>query len=179
MQGKWKKDITIGYRAFEELLRVYGTVNYAQLYTGFSINMIYGWRTGSTPRQTSIERMAQCGCDAEYILTGIRKGEQVSTWDEERYHDMVFKPKAAKAKIQKRDPDVQALSAEIGNRAYEEAIRVFGKAYRAYTALAIGEAVLRNYKEGGSPNSVTLKKMHDAGMDIMYILTGERRETNA
>ena len=65
---------------------------------------------------------------------------------------------------------------EIGHRAYEEAIRVFVKPRFAYKTCGLNRQTLYNWKDGNSPSALFLSKLHYAGADVMYILTGQRRE---
>jgi hypothetical protein len=68
----------------------------------------------------------------------------------------------------KKKPDI-----EIGHRAYEEAIRLFCKP-RFANQHGITRQILHSWSEGISPSALYLTKMHYAGADVLYILTGKR-----
>lgn len=67
-------------------------------------------------------------------------------------------------------------SESIGGRAYEEVLRVFGSPYHAASALLVAASTpyMWLYKNG-TPRADTLAIMHDAGCDILYILTGRKQ----
>ena len=70
--GTRKTDITIGQRAYEELLRICGVSRGIQL-LGCSGKRPYEWREGSTPDAKYLARLHHMGADVIYILTGERK----------------------------------------------------------------------------------------------------------
>ena len=63
---------------------------------------------------------------------------------------------------------------EIGYRAYEEAIRIFGAPYKAYQTKAFSKNTLYAWRDGITPGGLQLAKLHYAGADVIYILTGKR-----
>lgn len=71
------------------------------------------------------------------------------------------------------------MSAEttIGFRAYDEVIRIFGKNVDARSALGMkSRQLLYDWMEGVSPSAKYLQRLHYCGADVIYILTGVRRQ---
>lgn len=71
-----KGDIEIGYRAFEETMRVFCSPKNAMMALSCSKNMLYGWKEGSTPNSFILARLHYAGADVIYILTGKQKGAE-------------------------------------------------------------------------------------------------------
>lgn len=63
----------------------------------------------------------------------------------------------------------------IGRRAYEEVGRIFGKDVDARAKLGMkSRQLLYDWMEGVSPSAKYLQRLHYAGADVIYILTGVR-----
>lgn len=72
----------------------------------------------------------------------------------------------------------KSVSAEIGigRRAYEEVARIWGKDVDARSALGMkSRQLLYDWMEGVSPSAKYLQRLHYAGADVIYILTGVRK----
>jgi hypothetical protein len=66
---------------------------------------------------------------------------------------------------------------EIGQRAYDEVIRIFGKSVDAKIALGMkSNQLLYDWMEGCAPSAKYLQRLHYLGADVIYILTGMREE---
>lgn len=64
---------------------------------------------------------------------------------------------------------------DIGKRAHEEVLRVFYTQVEAKRLLGIKSGrLLYDWMNGASPGSKYLQRLHYAGADVIYILTGER-----
>lgn len=64
---------------------------------------------------------------------------------------------------------------EIGKRAYEEVIRIFGKGVDAREALGMkSRQLLYDWMEGVAPSAKYFQRLHYCGADVIYILTGVR-----
>lgn len=62
---------------------------------------------------------------------------------------------------------------EIGQRAYEEVIRVFGKNVDAKASLGMtSNQLLYDWMDGCAPSAKYLQRLHYCGADVIYILTG-------
>lgn len=73
---KTKPEIAIGKRAFEEILRIFETLEKAKNVLGIrSKGLIYDWMAGVAPSAKYLQRLHLCGADVIYILTGVRKNE--------------------------------------------------------------------------------------------------------
>ena len=71
-----KAQIEIGYRTFEEVLRVFGKIKDAELLLGTkSHGLVYEWMNGVAPSAKYLQRLHYCGADVIYILTGVRNRE--------------------------------------------------------------------------------------------------------
>ena len=71
------------------------------------------------------------------------------------------------------------MSAEItiGQRAYEEMTRLFEKQIDAVRTLGIkSQRVIYDWMDGVAPSAKYLQRLHYAGADVVYILTGIRKE---
>lgn len=67
----------------------------------------------------------------------------------------------------------------IGQRAYEEVIRIFGKQVDARSVLGMkSRQLLYDWMDGVSPSAKYLQRLHYVGADVIYILTGVRRNEN-
>ena len=66
---------------------------------------------------------------------------------------------------------------EIGWRASEEAIRVFGGCRAAGRALGCGHGIITEWANGRTPSGAILARMHHCGCDVMYVLTGKRHKS--
>ena len=71
-----KGDITIGYRAYEEVLRLFPMMKDAAISLGCKDNNIYKWREGVSPSAKFLARLLVLGADIPYILTGRRPGNE-------------------------------------------------------------------------------------------------------
>ena len=67
-----KGDITIGHRAYEEVLRLFPRMKDAAAALGCKDNNIYKWGEGICPSAKFLARMIEVGADVYYILTGRR-----------------------------------------------------------------------------------------------------------
>ena len=67
-----KGDITIGYRAYEEVLRLFPRMKDAMVALGCRENNIYKWGEGGCPSAKFLARLLVVGADIPYILTGRR-----------------------------------------------------------------------------------------------------------
>ena len=65
----------------------------------------------------------------------------------------------------------------IGERAYSELMRMFGSTTKAAQALGSERRIINDWNWGVAPSALYLRRMHDLGIDIIYILTG--RNNNA
>ena len=72
--GRRKADAEIGPRAVEELMKKYPTLNDKTICErlGMDRKNLCEWKNGQTPGAFALQRIAFCGCDIKYILTGIR-----------------------------------------------------------------------------------------------------------
>ena len=71
-----KAQAEIGYRAFEEVQRVFGKNVDARATLGMkSKQLLYDWMEGVAPSAKYLQRLHYCGADVIYILTGKRKNE--------------------------------------------------------------------------------------------------------
>lgn len=66
---------------------------------------------------------------------------------------------------------------EIGQRAFAELMRIFKTPKKAIMRTGISKSTLYKWKEGYTPNGLGLLRMHYAGADVIYILTGKRSKT--
>lgn len=65
---------------------------------------------------------------------------------------------------------------EIGKRAFEEVIRVFGKNVDAKASLGMtSNQLLYDWMDGCAPSAKYLQRLHFCGADVIYILTGVRK----
>lgn len=62
----------------------------------------------------------------------------------------------------------------IGYRAYTEALRIFPRMKDAMSALGCRENNIYKWGEGICPSAKFLARLHKAGADVIWILTGER-----
>ena len=66
---------------------------------------------------------------------------------------------------------------EIGKRAFEEVVRVFGKNVDARLALGMkSKQLLYDWMDGCAPSAKYLQRLHYAGADVIYILTGMKNK---
>ena len=70
--AKIKGDVQIGYRAFEEIKRLYPSIKTAIIRTRCSKTSIYAWRDGQVPDGFNLAKLHYGGADVIYILTGKR-----------------------------------------------------------------------------------------------------------
>lgn len=73
-----KARLEIGYRAFEELERLYNVKKYGNKLLvskmiGCNKKSIDGWEVGTAPDAIHLQRLHELGADVIYILTGDRK----------------------------------------------------------------------------------------------------------
>lgn len=65
---------------------------------------------------------------------------------------------------------------EIGKRAFEEVIRVFGKNVDAKASLGMtSNQLLYDWMGGCAPSAKYLQRLYYCGADVIYILTGMRQ----
>lgn len=67
-----KGDITIGHRAYEEVLRLFPKMKDAAAALQCKDNNIYQWGNGICPSAKFLARLHNVGADVIYILTGRR-----------------------------------------------------------------------------------------------------------
>lgn len=66
---------------------------------------------------------------------------------------------------------------EIGKRAFEEVIRIFGKNVNAKESLGMtSNQLLYDWMDGCAPSAKYLQRLHYAGADVIYILTGMKNK---
>lgn len=75
---KKKADVAFGYRAYEELDRIYELGKYGRAKSeiktlGCNRKTIYEWKAGTAPDAMYLARLHQMGADIIYILTGARR----------------------------------------------------------------------------------------------------------
>ena len=65
---------------------------------------------------------------------------------------------------------------EIGQRAFEEILRIFPTIKSARIGLGIkSKQLLYDWESGVAPSAKYLQRMHYCGADVIYILTGVRK----
>ena len=62
----------------------------------------------------------------------------------------------------------------IGMRAYEEAMRISDGPEMLLRKNGIAKNTLYMWRDGSAPGGLHLAKLHYAGADVLYILTGKR-----
>lgn len=62
----------------------------------------------------------------------------------------------------------------IGYRAHSEVLRLFPKMKDAHKALGMRSDNLNSWGQGICPSAKYLARLHKAGADVIWILTGER-----
>ena len=68
--------IEIGQRAFEEIFRMFESLEVAKNMLGISSKqLIYDWMYGTAPSAKYLQRLHYVGADVIYILTGKRSGK--------------------------------------------------------------------------------------------------------
>lgn len=77
--------------------------------------------------------------------------------------------------MSKRKADI-----EVGRRAYEECDRIFsfrqyGGMLKTCNAIGCNRKTLNGWKDGLTPETFYLIRLHYLGADVMYILTGVRK----
>lgn len=65
---------------------------------------------------------------------------------------------------------------EIGYRAYSEVLRIFPRPKDAQAALGIRTDNMNAWQSGVCPSAKYLARLHKAGADVIWILTGDRRK---
>lgn len=64
---------------------------------------------------------------------------------------------------------------DIGIRAAEEVRRIFPTVAEATRRMGVGRKIVYSWGQGGNvPGGFYLAKLHYAGADVIYILTGQR-----
>jgi hypothetical protein len=63
---------------------------------------------------------------------------------------------------------------EIGRRAFQEAMRLFQTPKKARERIGVRKSTLFAWGEGVIPGGLYLAKLHYAGADVLYILTGKK-----
>ena len=65
---------------------------------------------------------------------------------------------------------------EIGQRAFEEILRIFEKLEDARNFLGISSCqLIYDWMNGCAPSAKYLQRLHYCGADVIYILTGVRK----
>ena len=67
---RWKGDIYIGYRAYEEVLRIFPRTIDAMRGLGIRRENLYAWGRGVCPSAKYLARLHKAGADVIWILTG-------------------------------------------------------------------------------------------------------------
>lgn len=62
----------------------------------------------------------------------------------------------------------------IGQRMYEECLRLFPSNTKAAISLGCDRVSLKVWRNGGAPSAIFLSRLHFAGGDVLYVLTGRR-----
>ena len=71
---KSRPQIDIGKRAFEEIFRIFESLEAAKDMLGISSKqLIYDWMYGTAPSAKYLQRLHYTGADVIYILTGERR----------------------------------------------------------------------------------------------------------
>ena len=74
-----KPQIEIGKRAYEEVHRIFGKNVDARSVLGMkSKQLLYDWSQGCAPSAKYLQRLHYCGADVIYILTGMRRKNELS-----------------------------------------------------------------------------------------------------
>lgn len=68
--GRRKADISIGYRATYEVLRLTESTKHACQLIGCGKELLRAWRNGVAPSAIYLVRLHEIGADVVYILTG-------------------------------------------------------------------------------------------------------------
>lgn len=68
-----KGDVEIGYRAYDEVLRLFPRAKDALVALGTNGDNIYSWKNGVCPSAKYLARLLKAGADIEYILIGRKK----------------------------------------------------------------------------------------------------------
>ena len=71
---KYRPQIEIGKRAFEEVSRLFDSQKLAKEMLGMSSNqLLYDWMVGVAPSAKYLQRLHYLGADVIYILTGKKE----------------------------------------------------------------------------------------------------------
>lgn len=71
--------IEIGKRAYEEVCNIFEKISDAKIFLGMKSNqLIYDWMNGVAPSAKYLQRLHYCGADVIYILTGVRRKNELS-----------------------------------------------------------------------------------------------------
>lgn len=62
----------------------------------------------------------------------------------------------------------------IGQRAFEEIHRLFPSIGTAVTRSRCSKQAIYAWRDGSIPDGINLARLHYAGADVIYILTGKR-----
>lgn len=74
-----KAQVEIGQRAYEEVLRIFEKMQDARAALGTSNkNHLYEWMNGVAPSAKYLQRLHYLGADVIYILTGVRRKNELS-----------------------------------------------------------------------------------------------------
>ena len=65
---------------------------------------------------------------------------------------------------------------EIGRRAFEEVKRLFPDVKNGIDRMRMSKNAVYGWKDGATPGALMLARLHYAGADVIYILTGKRTE---
>ncbi len=69
-------EISIGKRAYEEVIRIFGKQVDARSVLGMkSRQLLYDWMEGVSPSAKYLQRLHYVGADVIFILTGVRNNE--------------------------------------------------------------------------------------------------------
>lgn len=73
---QWKGDITIGHRAYSEVLRLFPGMKEAKIALSCREANIYAWSNGVCPSAKYLARLYESGADVIWILTGRRRRDE-------------------------------------------------------------------------------------------------------
>ena len=64
----------------------------------------------------------------------------------------------------------------IGQRMYEEILRLFPSDTEAAVAIGCNRSSLKFWRNGSTPSAMFISRLYFAGGDVLYVLTGRRVE---
>lgn len=74
MKRRKVADISIGQRAYEEVLRLFPKIKDAERIIGCEHYTIYKWNQGVSPSAIYLAKLLELGADIRWILTGRKAG---------------------------------------------------------------------------------------------------------